>query len=284
MRAFAHPTVLPEIQTRAKRENRRLDSAHCRSIRASARPPALAEAGARCAWAWSGRGGPKILRWRRQDIRVARDGRRNRERLRPRSTDGLTKPAQRRSRMNAESHQHYAESGRDPAEAQQDLTDRRHDPNIIRIGRVVDNGEFVAAVHVRIAKDRPAPHQLAHFSRRKREAELHARYAGELGFSRAQLALHVLRFIAGHRLARTAFPNALEFDGALVRIRDKSCGSSHAEKVMARALNQGITAKASNAGPKHEYLRSETHGHNSAAGRPLPRCAKPNSLTRVESR
>ena len=151
--------------------------------------------------------------------------------------------------MNAESHQHHDESGRDSAEAQKDLNGRRYNPNIIRIGRVVDNGEFVAAVHVRIAKDRPAAHQLAHFSRRKREAEAHTRFAGELGFSRAQLALHVLRFIAGHCLARTAFSNALEFDGALVRIRDKSCGSSDADKVMARARNQGITAKACNAGP-----------------------------------
>jgi hypothetical protein len=60
-----HDPVPPKIQTRAKRENRRLDLAHCRSIRASARPLALAEASARCAWAWSGRGGSEILRWRR---------------------------------------------------------------------------------------------------------------------------------------------------------------------------------------------------------------------------
>src|SRR5258708_6530964 len=131
-------------------------------MRAAARPLALAEASARCAWA--GRGGLKILRWRRQDIRVARDGRRNRKRLRPRSTGGLTKPAQRRSRMNAESHQHHAESGRDSAEAQQDLNGRRYNPNIIRIGGVVDNGEFFAAVHVPIAKDRPPPHQVPYFS------------------------------------------------------------------------------------------------------------------------
>jgi hypothetical protein len=221
-----------------------------RSTRAP-RGLALAEASARCAWSWarSGRGGPTILRWRRQDFRVARDGRRSRERLRPRRTDGLTKPAQRRGRMNAESHQHDGEASRDAAEAQQDLKNRRYDPNIIRIGRVVDNGECVAAVHVRIAKGRPAPHQLAHFSRCKREAELHGGFPGDLDLSRTQHALHVLRFIAGRRLARTAFPHALEFDGAGVRIGDESCGSSHAEKVMARARNQGIAAKARNDGP-----------------------------------
>jgi len=137
--------------------------------------------------------------------------------------------------MDAESHQHHAEPGRDPPEAQQDLTDRRYDPNIIRIGRVIDDGESVAAVHVRIAEGRPAPHRLEHFSRCKREAELHTRYTGELDFSRAKCTLQVLGCIAGHRLARTAFPRVQEFDGALVCIGDKSCDSAHAEKVMARA-------------------------------------------------
>src|SRR5947209_6244145 len=41
---------------------------------------------------------------------------------------------------------------------------QRQDPNVIRIGRVVNHGEFVAAVHVRITEHCSAPHQLAHFS------------------------------------------------------------------------------------------------------------------------